>query len=77
MVPVGGLEPPLPREPDFESSVSTNFTTLAFLKIYFFCCWDVKSLADFESPVSTNFTTLACAATCRRRSISGRAESAI
>ncbi len=29
MVPVGGLEPPLPREPDFESSVSTNFTTLA------------------------------------------------
>ncbi len=29
MVPVGGLEPPLPKEPDFESSVSTNFTTLA------------------------------------------------
>ena len=33
LVPVGGLEPPLPKEPDFESSVSTNFTTLALLKI--------------------------------------------
>ena len=32
LVPVGGLEPPLPKEPDFESSVSTNFTTLALLK---------------------------------------------
>ena len=29
MVPVGGLEPPLPKKPDFESSVSTNSTTLA------------------------------------------------
>jgi hypothetical protein len=29
MVPVGGLEPPLPKKPDFESSVSTNPTTLA------------------------------------------------
>jgi hypothetical protein len=26
---VGGLEPPLPKKPDFESSVSTNSTTLA------------------------------------------------
>jgi hypothetical protein len=29
VVPVGGLEPPLPKKPDFESSVSTNSTTLA------------------------------------------------
>ena len=34
MVPVSGLEPLLPKKPDFESSVSTNSTTLAlsFLK---------------------------------------------
>ena len=32
---------------------------------------------DFESPVSTNFTTLACVDYRRRRSISGRAKSAI
>ncbi len=29
MVPEGGLEPPLPKKPDFESGVSTNFTTRA------------------------------------------------
>ncbi len=28
---MGGLEPPLPKETDFESVVSTNFTTSAFL----------------------------------------------
>ena len=31
LVPVAGLEPALPKKPDFESSVSTNSTTLAFL----------------------------------------------
>ncbi len=31
MVPVGGLEPPLPKETDFESVVYTNFTTPASL----------------------------------------------
>ncbi len=30
LVPVAGLEPALPKKPDFESSVSTNSTTLAF-----------------------------------------------
>ncbi len=30
VVPVNGLEPLLPKEPDFESSVSTNSTTPAF-----------------------------------------------
>jgi hypothetical protein len=29
VVPVSGLEPLLPKKPDFESSVSTNSTTLA------------------------------------------------
>lgn len=30
MVPVGGLEPPLPKETDFESVMSTNSITPAF-----------------------------------------------
>ncbi len=29
MVPADGIEPSLPKEPDFESGVSTNFTMLA------------------------------------------------
>ena len=29
VVPVAGIEPALPKESDFESDVSTNFTTLA------------------------------------------------
>lgn len=29
MVPLGGLEPPLPKETDFESVMSTNFITVA------------------------------------------------
>ena len=29
MVPMDGLEPSLPKKPDFESSVSTNSTTSA------------------------------------------------
>ena len=30
MVPESGIEPLLPKQPDFESSVSTSFTTQAF-----------------------------------------------
>ncbi len=29
LVPPGGLEPPRPKASDFESDVSTNFTTVA------------------------------------------------
>lgn len=29
-MPQGGLEPPLPKEPDFESGASTDFTTRAY-----------------------------------------------
>lgn len=31
MVPESGIEPLLPKQPDFESSVSTSFTTQAHL----------------------------------------------
>lgn len=32
MVPVGGLEPPLPKQLDFESNVYTNFTIPAWMR---------------------------------------------
>lgn len=32
MVALDGLEPSLPKEPDFESGVSTNSTTAPFLR---------------------------------------------
>ena len=32
MVPLAGIEPALPKELDFESSASTNFTTGACLR---------------------------------------------
>ena len=34
MVAVGGLEPPRPKAPDFESGVYTNFTTPPLSWIY-------------------------------------------
>ena len=35
MVPEGGLEPPRSKATDFESVVSTNFTTLAFVGLLY------------------------------------------
>jgi hypothetical protein len=64
MVPVSGLEPLLPKKPDFESSVSTNSTTLA-LQILEVCFTNLQEARIIAIEVLLASILLSITTVCR------------